>query len=95
MAHPQTTAYGTELAAASQLIFDGPMMSGTHTYMQGLHRLSSTRQKAGVIKVVELVSTPEESRFFDALRAKGGYARAVGLVFESVLEGMGWTGCRN
>ena len=90
VAHPQTTAYGTELAAADQLVFDGPMMSGTHTYMQGLHRLSSSKQKSRSVRVVELVSTPEEARFFDALRAKGGYAKAVGLVFESVLEELGW-----
>ena len=88
VAHPQTTAYGTELAAADQLIFDGPMMSGTHTYLQGLQRLSSARQTADSISVVEVCSTDEEAAFFDSLRARGSHARTVGLVFEKLVEGL-------
>jgi ribosomal protein L17 len=86
VAHPRTTAYGTELAAADQLILDGPMLSGTHTYLQGLKRLSSSRQKSGTVRVVELSATKEEARFQRALRARGGYAEAVAEVFESILE---------
>jgi hypothetical protein len=86
VAHPQTTAYGTELAAADQLIFNGPMMSGTHTYLQGLQRLSSARQTAGSIAVIEVCSTDEEARFFDSLRARGSHAKSIGLVFEKLVE---------
>ena len=87
VAHPITTAYGTELAAADQLIFDGPMMSGTHTYLQGLHRLSSAKQTADAIKVIEVCSTADEAKFFDSLRNRGDRAQAIGQVFSNLKEG--------
>jgi SNF2 family DNA or RNA helicase len=64
VAHPATTAYGTELAAADQLILNGPLLNGTHTYMQGVSRLSSSKQKSNQIRIIEVTSTREESVFF-------------------------------
>jgi SNF2 family DNA or RNA helicase len=84
VAHPTTTAYGTELAAADQLILYGPTMQGCHTYMQGTHRLSSVKQTSDLIKIIELSSSPEEDIFFDALRERESRAKAIGLVFESL-----------
>jgi hypothetical protein len=84
VAHPVTTAYGTELAAADQLIINGPLMSGTHTYMQGLERLSSTRQTSGRVSVVELVCSAEEGVFFDALDGRTGQADATAKLFEYI-----------
>ncbi|MDR1035446.1 MAG: DEAD/DEAH box helicase [Deltaproteobacteria bacterium] len=84
VAHPVTTAYGTELAAADQLIINGPLMSGTHTYMQGLERLSSARQTSGQVSVVEIVSSPEEALFMDALDGRTGQAEATAKLFEYV-----------
>jgi SNF2 family DNA or RNA helicase len=84
VAHPVTTAYGTELAAADQLIINGPLMSGTHTYMQGLERLSSSRQTSGQVSVVEIVCSAEEGVFLDALDGKTGRAEAAAKLFEYV-----------
>jgi hypothetical protein len=84
VAHPATTAYGTELAAADQLILNGPMLSGTHTYMQGTNRLSSVKQKSGFIRIVEIASTPEEAEFFDSLRGREKTANAIARAFESI-----------
>jgi hypothetical protein len=84
VAHPTTTAYGTELAAADQLILNGPLLSGTHTYMQGLERLSSVKQKSSVITVLEVVASKEEAIFFDALNRKISWANATASLFEHI-----------
>lgn len=84
VAHPMTTAYGTELAAADQLILNGPLLSGTHTYMQGLERLSSIKQKSSVITVIEVVASKEEAMFFDALNKRINWANATASLFEHI-----------
>jgi superfamily II DNA or RNA helicase len=84
VAHPITTAYGTELAAADQLILDGPLLSGTHTYMQGTSRLSSAKQTSNKITIIEISSVPEESIFFDSLRKREQRAKTIAKVFESI-----------
>jgi hypothetical protein len=86
VAHPITTAYGTELAAADLMILNGPMMSGVHTYMQGLARLSSAKQTAGQINVIELSSSPEEREFFRALRNRTDAAVATGNLFGRIVR---------
>jgi SNF2 family DNA or RNA helicase len=86
VAHPVTTAYGTELAAADLLILNGPMMSGVHSYMQGLARLSSAKQSAGRISVIELSSSPEEREFFASLRRRTSFAQATGDLFGRIVR---------
>lgn len=65
--HPETTAFGVELAAADTMVFNGPPLSGGFIYEQALERLSSMKQKAKQITIVQLVSTPEERKFFAGL----------------------------
>jgi hypothetical protein len=89
VAHPVTTAYGTELAAADQLIINGPLLSGTHTYMQGLERLSSAKQTSGQVNVVEIVCSEEEGVFMDSLDKRTGQAEATARLFEFVTGGEG------
>lgn len=65
--HPETTAFGVELAAADTMIFNGPPLSGGFIYEQALERLSSLKQKAQQISIVQIVATAEERRFFTGL----------------------------
>lgn len=65
--HPQTTAFGVELAAADTMIFNGPPLSGGFIYEQALERLSSLKQKAKQIMIVQIAATPEERNFFAGL----------------------------
>lgn len=65
--HPQTTAFGVELAAADTMIFNGPPLSGGFIYEQALERLSSLKQKAKQISIVQIVATAEERKFFQGL----------------------------
>lgn len=81
VAHPKTTAYGVELAAADQMIFNGPILSGVHTYMQGVERLSSGKQTAGRISIIQLTATDEERAFFSALDSKMSVAEATAKLF--------------
>jgi hypothetical protein len=87
VAHPVTTAYGTELSAADQLIINGPLLSGSHTYMQGLERLSSSRQKSDRVSIVEVVASKEEAMFFNTLDYRVGQADAVSRLFEYITQG--------
>jgi hypothetical protein len=87
VAHPTTTAYGTELAAADQLILNGPPLQGAHTYMQGLERLSSAKQTSDRISIVEVAAIEEERLFFDALDARTGTAEAVASLFDRITGG--------
>jgi SNF2 family DNA or RNA helicase len=86
VAHPLTTAYGTELAAADQLILNGPMLSGTHVYMQGMARLSSNKQESDTIQIIEVSACEEERNFFSSLRQRKSQADAVGALFKSIIE---------
>jgi hypothetical protein len=86
VAHPITTAYGTELAAADLMILNGPMLSGVHTYMQGLARLSSAKQRSSQINVIELSASPEEREFFRALRDRTSTAAATGSLFGRIVR---------
>lgn len=65
--HPQTTAFGVELAAADTMIFNGPPLSGGFIYEQALERLSSLKQKAQQIAIVQIAATDEERQFFNGL----------------------------
>lgn len=65
--HPQTTAFGVELAAADTMIFNGPPLSGGFIYEQALERLSSLKQHAKQIAIVQIAATNEERKFFQGL----------------------------
>ncbi len=67
LAHQQTTAFGVELAAADTMIFNGPPLSGGFIYEQALERLSSIKQKADQIYIVQLAATDAELKFFKGL----------------------------
>jgi SNF2 family DNA or RNA helicase len=90
VAHAKTTAYGVDLASADQIIFNGPMMSGLHTYLQAIERLSSGKQKAPKVSIFHVVSTSEESRFQRNLDAGARMADAVADVFKIFIGG--WHG---
>lgn len=65
--HPQTTAFGVELAAADTMIFNGPPLSGEVIYAQALERLSSLKQQARQIAIIQIAATREERNFFSGL----------------------------
>lgn len=65
--HPQTTAFGVELAAADTMIFNGPPMSGEFIYAQALERLSSLKQEASQVRIIQIAATSEERHFFAGL----------------------------
>ena len=67
--HPQTTAFGVELAAADTMIFNGPPLSGEFIYEQALERLSSLKQRAQQVSIVQIAATKEERAFFAGLDA--------------------------
>lgn len=77
--HPQTTAFGVELAAADTMIFNGPPLSGGFIYEQALERLSSLKQKAKQIAIIQIAATREEREFFKGL---DGGVKASELVNE-------------
>ena len=69
--HPETTAFGVELAAADKLVFFGPPMSGNFKYQQAFERLSSSEQKSDRTYVYHMASSPAEKKLF------GNIARGV------------------
>jgi SNF2 family DNA or RNA helicase len=87
LAHPQTTAYGVELAEADQMIFDGPPLSGVQNYLQALERCQSARQKSDSVAIVHLSATAEERRFFAALDERKTGAEAVADMFNTFIVG--------
>lgn len=82
--HPETTAFGVELAAADTMIFNGPPLSGGFIYEQALERLSSLKQKAKQISIVQIVATPEERKFFAGLDAGVKSSELVNELFVSI-----------
>lgn len=67
IAHPTTVAYGVELSRADTMIFDGPPLLGGFIYAQALERLSSKKQTADKISIINIIATPEEKMFFSSL----------------------------
>lgn len=86
--HPETTAFGVELAAADIMIFNGPPLSGGFIYEQALERLSSLKQKAKQITVVQLVATEEERKFFAGLDRGVKASELVSDLFASFTKGL-------
>lgn len=82
--HPETTAFGVELAAADTMIFNGPPLSGGFIYEQALERLSSLKQKAKQISIVQVVATPEERKFFAGLDSGVKSSELINDLFASI-----------
>lgn len=82
IAHPVTTSFGVELAAADTMIFNGPVFGG-FTYAQALERLSSVKQKAKNINIINVFCTPEEQRAFKSLKEGRQTGALVAEMFEN------------
>ena len=82
LAHPVTTSFGVELSRADTMVFDGPPMLGGFVYAQALERLSSAKQKAASINVINLMATPEERRGFSMLRSGHDLGMFIASLFE-------------
>lgn len=82
IAHPVTTSFGVELATADTMIFNGPVFGG-FTYAQALERLSSVKQKAKNINIINVYCTPEEQRAFKSLRQGRQTGALVAEMFEN------------
>lgn len=85
--HPATTAFGTELASADTIIFDGPPRVGEFIYSQALERLSSLKQKARQISIVKLSATDEERDAFADIDAGVKSAESVNRIFAELTKG--------
>jgi SNF2 family DNA or RNA helicase len=83
--HPITTAYGTELSRADKIIFNGPMLSGLHVYLQAIERLSSQKQRASIIKIYNLFGTKEEEIFQSKMNGKASWANCVADSFKQFI----------
>jgi SNF2 family DNA or RNA helicase len=84
--HPQTVAFGVELAAADTMIFNGPPLSGDFIYEQALERLSSLKQKARQISIIQIVATEEERNFFSGLDMGVKSSKLVNDLFAEVTK---------
>jgi hypothetical protein len=84
--HPRTTAYGTELARADKLIFNGPMMSGLHIYLQAIERLSSLKQEASTIKIYCIFGLKEEQIFQAKMNHSASWANCVADSFNVLVS---------
>lgn len=82
IAHPVTTSFGVELAAADTMIFNG-VIFGNFTYSQALERLSSVKQKAKNINIINVFCTPEEQRAFKSLKEGRQTGALVAEMFEN------------
>lgn len=81
--HPTTTAMGVELSAADTIIFDGVPLTGGFVYAQSIERLSSTKQTAGNINIIHIISTPEERKALDALQSGYDLGQRIANMFEN------------
>lgn len=82
LAHPVTTSFGVELSRADTMVFDGPPMLGGFVYAQALERLSSAKQKAANINVVNIIASPEERRGFSLLASGHDMGMFIASLFE-------------
>jgi hypothetical protein len=84
--HPRTTAYGTELAVADKIIFNGPMLSGLHVYLQAIERLSSAKQTAAEVRIYCVFGTREEEAFQGRLNGLARWADCVADSFNILVR---------
>jgi SNF2 family DNA or RNA helicase len=88
IAHQRTVAYGTELAAADQLINDGPQLSGVSTYSQGCDRASSMEQTSERISVIDVYASPEEKTYMESLNQRKSHSDIVSNLFTLIGRGL-------
>jgi len=86
VAHPETVAFGVELAAADTIIFNGPPRVGTFKVSQALERLSSMKQKAKQITIVQLSATEEERVAFDDIDSGINNSESVNKLFTDMTK---------
>lgn len=86
IAHPRTTAFGVELAAADMMIFDGAPLSGDFVFGQAVERMSSLKQKANSVTIAQVYSCPEERKVFKALLDGKKESEVVSDLFKSVTQ---------
>jgi SNF2 family DNA or RNA helicase len=87
VAHARTTAYGVDLAQADQIIFNGPMMAGLHTFLQAIERLSSQKQEALTVSIFNVTATTEEATFQKGLNAGARAADSIADAFNTLVRG--------
>jgi len=86
VAHPETVAFGVELAAADMIIFNGPPRVGTFKVSQALERLSSMKQKAKQITIINLSATEEERISFNDIDRGIGLSESVNKLFTDMTK---------
>lgn len=79
--HPKTTAFGVELAAADTMIFYGPPLSGEFVYQQAVERMSSLKQKASSIQLIQLSACAEERKLFRSIKMGVSINEAINDMF--------------
>jgi superfamily II DNA or RNA helicase len=86
VAHQKTVAYGVELAAADQIINNGPQMSGVATYSQGLDRASSLEQSSARITVIDVWASPEERDYARGLNDRKSHSDVISGLFDGIVR---------
>ena len=81
--HPQTTAFGVELAAADTMVFFGPPMSGDFVYQQAVERLSSLKQESASCQILHLVGSNEEKTLLKGIRNGVSINTTINEIFTS------------
>nr|DAT55454.1 MAG TPA: Chromatin remodeling complex ATPase [Caudoviricetes sp.] len=81
LCHPKTTAFGVELAAADTMIFYGPPLSGEFVYQQAVERMSSLKQKASSIQIIQLSACAEERKLFRSIKMGVSINEAINDMF--------------
>ena len=83
VAHPSTTAFGVELAAADLIIFDGAPLSGDFVFGQAVERLSSVKQTKQVT-IAHVFCCREEHDIYKSLLEGQDYSAVVAELFREV-----------
>lgn len=86
IAHPNTTAYGIELAAADTIVFWGAPQISPFLYAQAKGRLFSTQQKSDRPVIYQLSSTRTEEKMFRNLDNGASWETGVTDMFKEIVE---------
>lgn len=86
LAHPRTTAFGTELSIADTMIFFGPPMSGYMAFAQAVERMSSLKQTATELKIVFFYGSAEEKLAFASAEAGEKDGAIINKLFEEMVK---------
>lgn len=86
IAHPRTTAFGTELSVADTMIFFGPPMSGYMAFAQAVERMSSIKQTATQLRIIYFYGSKEEKLAFMAAEDGEKDGAIINKLFEEVMN---------